>query len=161
MFETFSNRYESVFRQFFNTWVIGWGVINFFNVIYRYSTFASQGNEATGVWFFDTLGSLLGLTLGIFLIAIMGGVPASIKKLKKVSSNNVIMILAVFYYILPTLLNIFGTAIFSSNKFVQEFPFIILWFFPSFVFLISHIFYCVNINKYNSELEEKEGSIKA
>ncbi len=81
MFESFNKRYESTFRNFFNFWVFVWIIINFGDLIIKYIRYDSVYSNRVGLWFFDTMGSLIGLTLGLILIFIMNGIPKCYTKI--------------------------------------------------------------------------------
>lgn len=46
-----------------------------------------------------------------------------------------------------------GSAVFNPDEFVNKFAFATLWLLPSIIMLVFHIFYYINLNKYNKEVE--------
>ncbi len=80
----------------------------------------------------------------------------AIRKFKKITNINIVLAMSVTYYLLPTISSIFGLMVFDPNNFINRFPFIVTWLFPSLVLLVLHILYCINLNKFNSNLEENK-----
>ena len=71
MFETFSKKFESVFRVIFIVWVCFWGVINFADLLYQYASFNNSAKQTTaelGQWWLMTFGNLVTVTLGVILL---------------------------------------------------------------------------------------------
>jgi len=159
MFDEFSPRYESTFRPFFIVLVLLWTVINGFRILQNYITFANNGSflgtdyVGIGHWWFSTFGLIIGFSIGIFLLFWMSFVPSRIEKNKKIGAIGVLMGITVVYYLFGTVVNLMGAALFNPDEFVDAFAFGTLWLLPSVIILVFHIFYYINLNKYNKEVE--------
>jgi hypothetical protein len=157
MFEEFSYKFESNFRSFFIVWVLGWSVVNAFRVVFNYSDYALQNNTTIspelGIWWFNTVGQVIGLAVGIFLIFWMSAIPSRLSKRKKINSIGLFSGLAVVYYLFATMIDVFASAIFKPETFAVDLIFKSAWLLPSVIILILHIFYFMNLGKYNEELE--------
>ena len=160
MFEEFSYKYESSFRSFFIVWVIGWSVVNGIRALYNYSDFALNTSQSAGIspelglWWFNTVGQIIGLAVGIILIFWMTSVPSRISKRKKINSIGLFAGLAVLYYLFATVIDIFATAFFDPSVFGTTVIFKTAWLLPSIIILILHVFYFMNLGVYNDELEK-------
>jgi hypothetical protein len=158
MFESFSKQYESVYRAILIIWVVVWALINGISFLYQlasYQTIVDDSN-AVGLWFFNALGSFVGLFIGIVLIFIATSIANKITKEKKVSNNTLFVSLGTVYFLLPTLSSLFGNAVFAPRDFIRNLPFVVIWFLPSLVLLILHALYFMNINKYNEKFIKSE-----
>jgi hypothetical protein len=155
MFESFSKTFESTFRVIFICWVCVWGFFDISKLLFSYASFAGSNptSNVLGFWWVTTLGQVITLAVGIFLLFLMANIPGRIAKLKKVTGVPLMTTLAVVYYLFVTIAQIFATAIFKSSEFTQEFIFLSAWLFPSIIIMVVHILYFVNIGKYNQTLE--------
>jgi hypothetical protein len=158
MFETFSKKFESVFRIIFVVWVCFWGVINFTNLLYQYASFNNSQNQTTtelGQWWLMTFGNLITVTLGVILLFLMSAVPRLIETRKMVRTITLMTVLTCFYYLFYTMIEIFVSIIYKSPE--QAFRDLIglsMWLMPSIILLIIHMFYYSNLRVYNRELAE-------
>jgi hypothetical protein len=153
MFESFNKQFESIFRTILILWVVVWSIFNLFNFVLRLGSFqniANDGNKV-GSWFFDSIGSFVGFILAIFIVFIVSNIPKRIAQVKKVSSTMLLLTLGCIYFLLPTLTALVGKALFDPFNFIKELPFTIVWLLPSITFLILHVLYIVNLNKYNEQ----------
>jgi hypothetical protein len=153
MFESFSKTYESTVRTLTIIWVVIWSVINLTNYGTSLVTYESLSGADKGVWLFNSLGAFVGFVVGILLIFLLAGVGSKIMKSKKVTTITLITIMSCVYFILPSMADIFGTAVFAPAAFINKLPKTIIWLLPSITFLLLSIFYTVNLSKYNEELE--------
>lgn len=160
MFEEFSPRFESAFRTVLIVWVVGWAFFNGFDALRQYVEF---GYSATSTdadlleWFLRLITSILALTLGIVLLFWSSNVPNRIKKLRPITNISIFMGLTVVYYLFPTLSKIVIDAAFGdATSFLRTFIFNAAWLFPSIIFLVFHLLYYMNINKYNETLLESQ-----
>jgi hypothetical protein len=167
MFEEFSYKYESYFRAFFIVWVLGWSVVNGFRVLFNYSEFAVNNSVEAGLspelglWWFNTVGQVIGLAVGIMLIFWMASVPSRVAKRKKISSVGLFAGLAVVYYLFATIVDIFASAFFAPDTFAADLVFKSAWLLPSIIILILHSLYFMNLGKYNEELRENPQGVPA
>lgn len=159
MFEEFSKQFESVFRVFFIVWVSGWGLYNIGNLLLGYSEIAdtSDSNEL-GLFFFSTLGHVVTITCGIFLLFMMSNVPGRIAKAKKATKLGIMTALVVVYYLFVTILDLFSRTIFAPEDFAEDFVKITAWLLPSIVIMVIHILYISNLRKYNETLQSAQGA---
>lgn len=154
MFESFSKTFESTFRIIFICWVCFWGFLDVSKLLFSYASFGSNPtSNVLGFWWVNTLGQVITLAVGIFLLFLMTSIPGRIAKNKKVTGVPVMTTLAVVYYLFVTIAQIFATAIFKSSEFTQQFIFLSAWLLPSIIIMVVHILYFVNIGKYNQALE--------
>lgn len=160
MFEEFSPRFESAFRTVLIVWVVGWAFFNGFDALRQYAEFGYTGTSTDAdllEWFFRLITSILALTLGIVLLFWSSNVPNRIKKLRPITNVSLFMGLTVVYYLFPTLSKIVIDAAFGdAASFLRTFIFNSAWLFPSIIFLVFHLLYYMNINKYNETLLESQ-----
>jgi hypothetical protein len=160
MFETFSKKFESVFRVIFIVWVCFWGVINFADLLYQYASFNNSAKQTTaelGQWWLMTFGNLVTVTLGVILLFLMSAVPRLIETHKTIKTITLMTILTCFYYLTFTMIKIFISIIYKSPE--QAFRDLIglsMWLMPSIILLIIHMFYYSNLRVYNQELAESK-----
>ena len=157
MFETFSKSFESTFRIIFICWVCFWGFFDVSQLLFSYASFAGSkpSPNILGFWWVNTLGMVIAVALGIFLLFLMANIPGRIVALKKVSGVPLMITMAVAYYLTKTIAQIFATAIFKAPDFASEFVFLSAWLFPSIILMVVHILYFVNVSKYNQSLEHR------
>ena len=157
MFETFSKTFESTFRIIFICWVCFWGFFDLSQLIFSYASFAGSkpSSNVLGFWWVNTLGQVIAVSLGVFLLFMMINIPGRIAALKKVSNISLMIAMVVAYYLTKTIAQIFATAIFKAPDFASEFIFLSAWLFPSLILMVVHILYFVNVGKYNLTLEQK------
>ena len=160
MSENFSKNFENTFRIFFICWVSFWAVINTVNLLVSYAVFerANTSNQIAA-WGLDTFGQILTITFGIVLFCMMIGVPSRINALKKITNITTMTVLAVFYYLLFTLIKTFSLAMFKPENFAKDFIFQMLWLLPSIIILVFHMLYFANLRKHNEEIELKKVSL--
>ena len=119
MFETFSKSFESTFRIIFICWVCFWGFFDVSSLLYSYASFSTTkpSSNILGYWWINTLGQVIAVALGIFLLFLMANIPNRIAAMKKVASIPLMITLAVAYYLTKTIAQIFATAIFKAPEF--------------------------------------------
>jgi hypothetical protein len=152
MFENFSKAFESGFRVMAIIWITVWSVVNLLTYGINFATYPTLNNNQKAEWVINSLGSFIGLILGIFLIFLLVNVASTINKSKKVTTLSLITICACTYFILPTFIDIFSKALFNSSQLIDELPKIIMWILPSVTFLVLSVMYTINLSKYNQEL---------
>ena len=159
MFETFSKQFEGYFKNFFGIWVLFWGTINVGQLLFSYAQFANNSESITrqpgglGLWWLNTLATVLTISVGIFLYFMMNSNHTRVAKSKKISNIGIMTGLAVIYYLMKTGVEIFGNAIFDPSNFATAFIGLTAWLFPSVIMLVVHILYFTNLSKFNEELE--------
>lgn len=158
MFPEYSKKYESGYRSFFTIWVVIWTVFNIGDFLVKLLQYESIAGNSTkvGQWLFNSMGSFIGLALGILLLFILNSVPDVANKKKVITNVGLIMILGVVYFLFPTFVSIFGNSVFEPAQFIKWFPFTIVWLMPSLLIMGLHIVYCLNLNKYNETLSTQE-----
>ncbi len=158
MFETFSKSFESTFRIIFICWVCFWGFFDISQLLFSYASFAGSkpASNVLGFWWINTLGQVIAVALGIFLLFLMSNIPSRIAAMKKVTNIPLMITMAVAYYLTKTIAQIFATAIFKASDFASEFVFLSAWLLPSIIFMVVHILYFVNVGKYNQTLESAQ-----
>jgi hypothetical protein len=153
MFETFSARFESIFRVIFIIWVSFWGLLNLGGLLVQYASFSTSSSDLNlGEWWLNTMATVLTITVGLVLLFFMSTLPGRIKNKKKIGSIPLMLALVVVYYLFATGVQIFAKAIFSPTTFATDFVFLSAWLFPSIILMVIHILYFVNLSKYNEEL---------
>lgn len=86
MFDEFSTKYESTFKTIFILWVVLWSIINFFTILRNYASYANTssfiGTEYVGLghWWFATFGTIIGFSIGIFLLFWTASISSRIEK---------------------------------------------------------------------------------
>jgi len=159
MFDEFSPKYESSFRVVFVIWVLFWAVVNIFQILRNYADYASTssfiGSDYVnlGHWWFITFGMIIGFAIGIFLLFWTVSVPSRIEKNKKIGSIGILMSATVVYYFFTTIIDLMGSALFNPENFINDFAFGTLWLLPSIIILVFHMFYYINLQKHNKEVE--------
>lgn len=154
MFPEFSKKYESSFRSILIAWIGIWTFVNIFTYIGQlisFDTYLKSSGLEVGEWFFKATGSFVGLLLGIILLFMLNAVKSYIDSAKQVTTNNIILVISCIYFIIPTLADLFGSAVFSPNQFVSRLPLTVVWLFPSITLLVMSIFYYINLAKYNEK----------
>ena len=165
MFDTFSTKFESVFRVIFIVWVCLWGGIDASTLLSKYAgfNFDTISNDDLGRWWLTTFGSLIGIALGVLLLFMMAAVPSRIIEKKPIKTITLMTILTCFYYLTVTAIKIFTSLIFNSDpsRIIRELAFLSMWMMPSIIILVIHMFYYTNLGVYNRELiaEEKVNKI--
>jgi hypothetical protein len=156
MFDDFSKQFESAFRIFFIIWVSFWGVINIISLLLTYVSFGSASDSDLLGWFINSLGQVITITLGVFLLFIMSNIPARIKKATPIKSIGLITTLAVCYYLVANLFNIAAVLVTNPDDATRNLVFQVAWLLPSIVIMVIHILYTINLSAYNSSLEAKK-----
>ena len=159
MFETFSNKFESIFRVIFIIWVCFWGGIDFIDLLYKYASFdnLTLSSDVLGQWWLTTFGNLVAVTLGVLLLFLMGAVPSMIENRKPIKTITLMTVLSCFYYLLLTMVKIFVSIVFKSNaEAYRDLIGLSMWLMPSIILLIIHMFYYSNLRVYNRELAESK-----
>ena len=154
MFPEYSKKFESGYRSFFTVWVTIWTIINITQFLFNlvdYSRIA-EDPALVGIWLFNSIGSFIGLALGILLLFILNSVPQIVAKNKVLTNVGLITVLGVIYFLFPTFVNVLANSVFDPTQFIKWFPFTIVWLMPSLLILGLHIVYCMNLNKYNEGL---------
>ncbi len=116
MFPEYSKKYEAGYRSFFTIWVVIWTVFNIGDFLVKLLQYESISNSTTkvGQWLFNSMGSFIGLTLGILLLFILNSVPDVANKKKVMTNVGLIMVLGVVYFLFPTFVSIFGNSSLSQ-----------------------------------------------
>ena len=160
MFETFSNKFESVFRITFVVWVCFWGVINFTDLVYQYASFNDSPNQTInelGQWWLMTFGNLITVALGVILLFLMSAIPRLIETHKMIKNITLMTVLTCFYYLSFTMIKVFISIVYKSPE--QAFRDLIglsMWLMPSIILMVIHIFYYSNLRVYNQELAQSK-----
>ncbi len=140
-------------------WVSGWGLINILTLLTGYAEIAgSSDSNELGLFFMSTLGQVVTITCGIFLLFMMANIPGRIAKAKKVTKLGIMTALVVVYYLFVTVLELFAKTIFAPETFAQDFVKISAWLLPSIVIMVIHILYISNVRKYNETLQGAQAS---
>jgi len=157
MFDTFSKQFESAFRGVFITWVSFWGVVNLSTLLFQYAGFysgssASPSDSQLGEWWLNSMGTIVSITAGVFLFFMMINAGGKVLKSKQIRGIATMTVLAVFYYLFITLIQIISKAFFTPNTFARDFVFLSVWLMPSIILLVVHMLYFTNLRRYNEEL---------
>jgi ABC-type uncharacterized transport system permease subunit len=159
MFEGFSNVFEKSFRIFFIIWVSIWSLVNasqslilFASFNYQFDSFSDD--RALLRWWLTTIGSLIGLTIGIILLFFMSSAATRIRDSKMIKGTGFWLAISVLYYLIPTALSLTAEVFFGdiNRSTLNLLIFNSVWIFPSIVLLVLHIIYFTNLNTYNSQL---------
>jgi hypothetical protein len=157
MFDKFSAQFESGFRVFFIVWVSFWGFINVGNLLAQYSQFTTIAEKPTqlGFWWLNTMGTVVTVAIGVLLFFMMIGVAGRVRDNVKINNITMMTIMAVFYYLFVTVVQIFAGAIFKPETFSKDFVFLTAWLLPSIILMVIHILYFNNLGVYNRSLKGK------
>lgn len=158
MFTHFNKNFESFFRIFFIIWASVWAVINILGTLFQYLYFLFTDNNRDNIkllsWFLDTSALIFGSFFGILLIVFMINIGKSVKNKKPITNLPILYFLTILYYTFVTLVQTINNFLFKGGS-VEIMVFTIAWFLPSFILMIVHIIYLVNIDNYNNELGSK------
>ena len=156
MFPEFNKSFQNIYQSVAITWISFWMVINIFNYganLIQFETMRNSKFFNMGQWFFQSFGAFIGLLLGLVIIFLLVSINGSINKRKAVTSNGILLAIGVIYFLLPTLTDAFGMALFNPSEFTYRVPQLFIWLLPSMTFAVFHILNFINTNKYQSEYE--------